>query len=105
MEGAGKRIEPQEISCLRRPSPRRAAATFPGESLALTVTRVSLPESFSDTAPLAGGGVARNAERTATRGRTRERSKGDRLTHSRHGATTCGEGRTTVGGATVTERK
>ena len=47
------------------------------------------------------GTIVRGAETTGGAGKTRGRSKGDRLTNGRNGATTRGAGLTTVGG-TVT---
>ena len=107
-------------SCQRCPSPRHEAASFQRESPGLTVTIVSLPELRSDGAmraagcvasalgasgagKIAGGAGANPRGATGGAGSARGRSKGDRLTNGRHGATTRGAGTTTVGGATVTD--
>ena len=95
-------------SCQRCPSPRCEAASFQRESPGLTATIVSLPEIVGDGATRAGGcvprtrGVCGAGKSAGGAGKTRGRSKGDRLTNGRHGATTRGAGTTTVGGATVT---
>src|ERR1700758_4403004 len=97
-------------SCHRRPLPSREAANFQSESPGLTVTMVRFPEiagdgetRCSDGAGSAlgakgAGTIGRGAETTGGAGKTRGRSKGDRLTNGRIGATTRGAGLTTVGG-------
>jgi len=110
----------ESSSCQRCPSPRRAAANFQRESPGWTVTIVSLPATGlvgegatraiggagskrgARGAGLTAGGAAENLRGTTEgAGKTRGRSKGDRLTNGRIGATTRGAGLTTVGG-TVT---
>src|SRR5690242_19426091 len=100
-------------SCQRRPLPRRDAANLQSESPGFTVTIVSLPETIGDGATRASGGagITRGALGTGASaggagvnvrgatggaGKTRGRSKGDRLTNGRNGATTRGAGLTTV---------
>jgi len=100
-------------SCQRCPSPRRAAANFQSVSSGLTMMTVSFPETAGDhevrgatgdgsMRGVSGAGtIARGAETTGGAGKTRGRSKGDRLTNGRNGATTRGAGLTTVGGTTA----
>ena len=93
----------------RRPSPSRDAANFQSVSPGLTVTIVSFPDLAGDGEPRGRGGVGstrgargagtiargagtivRGAATTGGAGKTRGRSKGDRLTNGRNGATTLG---------------
>lgn len=102
-------------SCQRRPLPRREAANFQSVSPAWTVKRVSFPEIPGDgvTRGADGAGSMRGASGAGTTvrgatgcvGKTRGRSKGDRLTNGRNGATTRGAGLTTVGGTVTGETK
>jgi hypothetical protein len=99
--------------CQRRPLPRRDAANFQRESPGLTVTMVSFPEIVGDgetrgadgagsTLGAKGAGtIVRGAETTGGASKTRGRSKGDRLTNGRNGATTRGAGLTTVRGTVI----
>lgn len=65
------------------------------------MTMINFPEIAGDgeTRGADGAGtIARGAEASGGAGKTRGRSKGDRFTNGRNGATTRGAGLTTVGG-------
>src|SRR5579864_2814537 len=91
-------------SCHRRPLPSREAANFQSESPGLTVTIMYFPDADGDGVTLPGGGKGRtrgvSGAGASSRGeitggggsKTRGRSKGDRLTNGRNGATTRGAG-------------